>query len=436
VAAATESSGKAKLAPENYPPGVIANLEAAIAAADEGLASGVSQAKALELENAIAMWMAQLEHHHPVLSNSAAGGIIGKGVPVALEVKGEYDGVAGVAFNSEQLTITTTSSISAVLSRVGKAIGTLRRGSAVVTLYPAFVDSLPNGTHEIRVSFADAYKSGEGLGRFTVRRPGPAVSSVGVTGDVSTFRYKAGGVGNTRQLEAAVSVTGGASGAVKWSASGPATVSGNGLVTFGGAEGVALITATSAYDASKSKTVGIRVVMNVTAIRTPLKAYYVKKGRSLTLPIALDDATKANPPKPIVSELKFTSSDPKALTVDKKGKVKAKSVKKRTKVRVTVTAADGLRKNITVYVTPKAKKAKKIKLSGYKKKMKVGATSRIKVKVSPGKATGLAVKFKSSKPSGLYVDKAGKVIALKKGKYKVTVRAGGKKARTRTIVVR
>jgi arabinogalactan endo-1,4-beta-galactosidase len=103
---------------------------------------------------------------------------------------------------------------------------------------------------------------------------------------------------------------------------------------------------------------------------------------------------------------------------------------------VRVTAADGLSKKIAVYVTPKKLGVKKLRISGYKTKMKVGAVRQIKVRVSPARATGLAVTYRSSNPSGLYVDKAGKIVALKKGKYTVTVRAGGKKVKTKRITVR
>jgi uncharacterized protein YjdB len=56
--------------------------------------------------------------------------------------------------------------------------------------------------------------------------------------------------------------------------------------------------------------------------------------------------------------------------------------------------------------------------------------------LSPAKATGVKVTYKSSKKSGLYVDKAGKIVALKKGKYTVTIKAAGKKVKTKKITVR
>jgi hypothetical protein len=59
---------------------------------------------------------------------------------------------------------------------------------------------------------------------------------------------------------------------------------------------------------------------------------------------------------------------------------------------------------------------------------KKGKTVILKIKPVSAKATGLKAKFKSSKKSVLKIDKAGKLYAGgKKGKVKITVRAGGKK---------
>jgi hypothetical protein len=250
------------------------------------------------------------------------------------------------------------------------------------------------------------------------------------------FKYKAGGVGNTLQLGASVDAANGASATVAWSASGPARVDASGLVTFTGAEGTVVITASSTFDASKSASVAIKAVKNVTGIRLPLKTYYIQKGKSMKLQIVLDDSTKKNLTVPIASALTFASSNKKVLTVDKKGKIKAKSVKKKTKVKVTVTAASGTRKIVNIYVVPKKANLKKLKVSGYKTKMKVGQVKQLKVSVQPAGTTGLNVTYKSSKKSGLYVDKAGKIVALKKGKYTVTVKAGGRKATTKKITVK
>jgi uncharacterized protein YjdB len=254
------------------------------------------------------------------------------------------------------------------------------------------------------------------------------------------FRYKASGAGNTLQLSAAVLPQDATDRSLGWQSSNSliASVDANGLVKFSGTEGAVDITASAAGGSGASASLTIRVAKNVTGIRTPLKAYYIQKGKSLTLPLALDDSSKKDLTKPLATALEFSSSNPKVLTVDKKtGRVKAaKKVKRAVKVTVTVTAPSGVKKKIPVYVVPKATKLQKVKVSGYKTKMKVGALGQLKVSATPAKATGLAVTFKSSKASGLYVDKAGKLVALKKGKYTVTVRMGGKKVKTKKITVK
>jgi uncharacterized protein YjdB len=66
------------------------------------------------------------------------------------------------------------------------------------------------------------------------------------------------------------------------------------------------------------------------------------------------------------------------------------------------------------------------------KTIKVGKTALLKVKT--GKATGAKVTFKSSKKSVLKVDKAGRLIALKKGKATITIKAGGKSVKKKITV--
>jgi uncharacterized protein YjdB len=305
------------------------------------------------------------------------------------------------------------------------------------------VDTLANGSYTVKVGFKDAYDAGEGEDTFTVDRVSPSVKAVNITGAVpKIFKYKASGVGNSLPLTAQVTAADGADTSVAWSVEGPATVDKDGRVTFTGAEGIVMVTAISGFDESvKSRPVAIRVAKNVTGIRTPLKAYFVKRGGSLTIPLALDDSSKKGLITPIHTALTFKSSNAKALTVTKAGKgfvkIKASSnVKKATKVRLSVTAASGKKKTVTVYVVPKSAKAKKLRVTGYKTKMKVGQTRQLKVSVSPAKATGISVTYKSSKQSGLHVDKAGKIIALAKGRYTVTVKAGGKKVKTKKIIVR
>jgi uncharacterized protein YjdB len=223
---------------------------------------------------------------------------------------------------------------------------------------------------------------------------------------------------------------------VTWQSGSPtlASVDQGGLVTFKGGEGVVTITAT-AKDGSRCSAVAvIKVAKNVTKMRTVKKKLYIKRGKKLKLPLALDDSTK--PGKKIASQLTWKSSKPKALKVSKTGVLKAsKKVKKKTKVKVTATAYNGRKLTWTVYVVPKAKKLAKAKVKFPRKaRMKKGRFYQLKVKLKSSKATGVKITFKSSKPSVVSVDKAGRLWAKKKGKATITVKVGKKKIKKRIRV--
>jgi uncharacterized protein YjdB len=270
----------------------------------------------------------------------------------------------------------------------------------------------------------------------TMASPKITVASVTITGAPAKFAYKSVG-NNTLQLSANVLPANATNKTVTWKSSNPkiAMVNTTGLVTFVGAEGSVIITATATDGSGKLAQVTINSVKNVTGIRTPLSTVYIKKGtKNFVLPVVLDDST--NKKVAVTSKLTWKSSNTKAVTV-KNGKITAaKNLKKKTTVKITVTAANGKSKVIKVIVVPKAMKLKKVTAKMPKKNaMKAGATYQLKVKLSSASATGVSVTFKSSKASVLKVDKAGKLIALKKGTAKITITAGGKKF-TNTITVK
>jgi uncharacterized repeat protein (TIGR02543 family) len=169
---------------------------------------------------------------------------------------------------------------------------------------------------------------------------------------------------------------------------------------------------------------------NVTAIRSPLKTLYLKKGKAFTPPVDFDgkDAKgkvwgyKGYGTAP---KLTWKSNKTSVATVNPAtGKITAKKV---GTAKITATALNGKAKiTFTVKVVKKALKLKKFVLTKPPKSLAVGKTKILKVKLTSAKATGIRVTFKSSKPSVLSVDKAGKLFALKKGKAKITVKAGGK----------
>jgi alpha-L-fucosidase 2 len=240
-----------------------------------------------------------------------------------------------------------------------------------------------------------------------------------VTGAPKTYSYKASGKNNTEQLAAALTPDNATDKTVKWASdkTAIATVDANGLVTFKGAEGDVKITVT-AGDVTGTAT--IKVSKNVTAIRTPLSKVYIQKGKSLTIPVVQDDST--NSKVAVSSKLTWKSSKTSVARVDSKGKVTAR---KAGTAKITVKAANGKSKTITVVVASKATKLKKV-TAKFPKSLKVGKAYQLKLKLTSAKATGVKVTFKSSKASVLKVDKSGKLLALKKGKATITIKAGSK----------
>jgi uncharacterized protein YjdB len=291
----------------------------------------------------------------------------------------------------------------------------------------------------IKINFTAFVIGGDDAANYNLTNPQPADATANITGVKVTaaaiegapksFSYKASGKDNTVQLTAVLTPDNATDKTVKWSSDKEsiATVDANGLVTFKGAEGEVKITATSAD--GPSATVSIEAVKNVTNIRTPLAKVYVQKGKSLTVPVALDDSTDAK--ATINSKLTWKSSKASVARVDSKGKVTAK---KAGTAKITVTAANGKSKTVTVVVASKATKLKKV-TAKFPKSLKVGKAYQLKVKLTSAKATGVNVTFKSSKASVLKVDKAGKLLAVKKGKATITIKAGGKSYK-KTVTVK
>ena len=164
---------------------------------------------------------------------------------------------------------------------------------------------------------------------------------------------------------------------------------------------------------------------NVTKIYTPNKTIYLKKGKSMTVPVKANAKNTSNP------KLKWSTNKKKVATVTQSGKIKAK---KTGTAKITVKASNGKKITLKVKVVRKAKSVKKFTVRGYSKKMKKGQTKYLTVKLNPKSATNGKIKFKSNKKSVLTVDKAGKLIAKKKGSAKITVKAGSKKKTIRIKV--
>jgi uncharacterized repeat protein (TIGR02543 family) len=223
---------------------------------------------------------------------------------------------------------------------------------------------------------------------------------------------------------------------VVWSVvSGPANIDAAGLVTFTGAEGEVVLRATATDGSGTQATVTVNAVRAVASIRTPATSLYIQSGKSLKLPLAIDDAT--DPAAPTTAKLTFTSSNSKVATVSSSGAIKAAKVKKASKTAISVQAGNGKTLRVNVTVVPKAKKLTGLQVKGLpaKNAIRAGKSAKLAVKLSPKDATGVALSFKSSKASVLRVDKAGKITALKKGKAVITVKAAGKTVKTKPITV-
>jgi uncharacterized protein YjdB len=172
---------------------------------------------------------------------------------------------------------------------------------------------------------------------------------------------------------------------------------------------------------------------SVTAIRTPLKTLYMKKGTTVTPPVCADSVNPVTKKASTTAKLTWASGKPKIATVNAStGRIEAK---KAGTAKITATASNGKKLTITVKVVAKAEKLKKVAFTKPPASLKVGKTAILKLKVTPAKATNLNVKFSSSDKKILTVDKAGKLTALKKGKATITVKIG-KKTYVKAITVK
>lgn len=112
--------------------------------------------------------------------------------------------------------------------------------------------------------------------------------------------------------------------------------------------------------------------------------------------------------------LKWSSSNKKIVTVDKKGRITAK---KPGTAKITVKTAN--KKSAYCTITVK-KKPKSVKLVAKSDSLKVNKTMKLKTTLSKGSAG--KVTYTSSNPKVATVSASGKVKALKKGRVKITVK--------------
>lgn len=128
----------------------------------------------------------------------------------------------------------------------------------------------------------------------------------------------------------------------------------------------------------------------------------------------------------------WSSSNQKVVQVNKKsGKITAK---KAGKAYVTVTMKSGASARCLIKVQNKKVAVSKLKVSPKKVSLEKGQKRKIKASITPLTATD-KVRYSSSNKKVASVSAKGVITAKKKGKAKVTVRAGSKKA-TITVTVR
>ncbi|WP_026660151.1 Ig-like domain-containing protein [Butyrivibrio sp. AC2005] len=132
--------------------------------------------------------------------------------------------------------------------------------------------------------------------------------------------------------------------------------------------------------------------------------------------------------------IKFKSSNKKVASVNKNGIVTGK---KKGKCTITCTSVDGGYKVKIKINVKKATRVKSIKLSKKKLKLTVGSVYTLGVSFNPKKATNKEVTWKSSKPGVVSVDANGNIVALSKGKAKITAKSvDGKHKATCTVKVK
>jgi uncharacterized protein YjdB len=266
-------------------------------------------------------------------------------------------------------------------------------------------------------------------GNGTIVVPPTKVSKVTITNNTGTYTYKAADSVHTMQHAVSILPANATVKTVTWKSSNNqlATVNAAGLVTFTGKEGTVRITATSPDGPSHYK--DIKVVKNVTKLRTPLTARNLTVKKKISVAPVIDDGSTV-----ITAELTYKSSNPNVATVDANGNVKGIKVGKTT---ITIQSHNGRKATVKINVAKKAVALKKFTLTGIKKNalsLTKGKTKDLKIKLAQSKASDLKISFKSSKSSVAKVDAAGRITAVKKGTATITVKVGSKTVKVKVTV--
>lgn len=160
--------------------------------------------------------------------------------------------------------------------------------------------------------------------------------------------------------------------------------------------------------------------VSLTVTNPAISMLSLKKGETFQLKVKVTPKKKAK-------KVTFRSTKSSIVSVNKKGKCKAK---KAGKAKVIVSC--GKKKTvISVTVTKKLKKVKKVTLSKKSASLFCGSSLKLTAKLTPAKATKKGVVYRSSKSSVASVSKKGVVMAKKKGTAVITAYAkDGRGAKT------
>ena len=163
----------------------------------------------------------------------------------------------------------------------------------------------------------------------------------------------------------------------------------------------------------------------VVAIRVSTKVS-ILEGDSVTLhPSVVPDYAENR-------KLSFSSSNPKIATIDKKGKINAKSKGTTT---VTTKAENGVKTDTEITVRELIK-VQSIKFDKTEIKLKYGGSAQIKATVEPRNAADKTLTWTSSKPSYVSVTKTGIVRALaKEGEAVITATSSNGIKATATVKI-
>lgn len=132
-----------------------------------------------------------------------------------------------------------------------------------------------------------------------------------------------------------------------------------------------------------------------------------------------------SPANAVNKSLKWTTSNKKYATVDKKGNVTLKSAGAGKKVTITATAKDGSKKKAAYKITIMKHAVKSVKIKASTKSIKAGKSLQLKTVIkTSGKKVNKTLAWSTSNKKYATVDKKGKVKTKKAGKGKrVTITA-------------